>query len=75
MILQGVIDCAFLEEDGWVILDYKTDRVSDPEAFVAEYTPQLRWYTRAVGELTGQRVKEAALYSLTLDQVFPVFLG
>ncbi|MBQ8073307.1 MAG: UvrD-helicase domain-containing protein [Clostridia bacterium] len=75
MILQGVIDCAFLEEDGWVILDYKTDRVPDPEAFVAEYTPQLRWYTRAVGELTGQRVKEAALYSLTLDQVFPVFLG
>ena len=73
MILQGVIDCAFLEEDGWVVLDYKTDRVEDSEKFTEEYLPQLMWYKRAVEELTGRRVKEAALYSLTLNRVFPVF--
>ena len=26
--LQGIVDCYFLEEDGYVLLDYKTDRVS-----------------------------------------------
>ena len=70
IILQGVIDCAFREPAGWVILDYKTDRVEDPEAFVNEYTPQMMWYVRAVSELTGQPVQEAYLYSLTLGRPF-----
>ncbi len=26
-ILQGIADCLFKEQDGWVLLDYKTDRV------------------------------------------------
>ena len=26
-ILQGIADCLFEEQDGWVLLDYKTDRV------------------------------------------------
>ena len=72
MILQGVIDCAFREADGWVILDYKTDEIRDREAFVASYRPQIEWYALAVSRLTGQPVKEAALYALSLDQVFPV---
>ena len=72
MILQGVVDCAFREADGWVILDYKTDRGKSPEEMAAEYRPQLEWYARAVGEITGQPVKETALYSLSLDRVIPV---
>ena len=37
MLLQGVLDAAFLEDDGWVILDYKTDRIEDKAAFVERY--------------------------------------
>ncbi len=29
MLLQGVIDCLIETEDGYVILDFKTDRVSE----------------------------------------------
>ena len=29
LLLRGVIDLAFLEEKGWVIVDYKTDQVKD----------------------------------------------
>ena len=72
MILQGVIDCAFREGDGWVILDYKTDRGKTAEELAEEYRPQLQWYARAVEELTGLPVREAALYSLDLDEVIPV---
>lgn len=45
------MDCAFREGDGWVLLDYKTDRVEDPAAFVARYAPQLRLYAQALGEI------------------------
>ena len=72
MILQGVADCAFREGDEWVILDYKTDRGKTAEELAEEYRPQLLWYARAIGELTGQRVKETALYSLSLDRAIPV---
>ena len=72
MILQGMIDCAFLEEGGWILLDYKTDRISDEEAFVEEYRPQLDWYRVALEKLTGIRVAESWLYSLSADRAFRV---
>ena len=75
MILQGVVDCAFLEENEWVILDYKTDRNKTAEEMREEYRPQLLWYARAIRELTGKPVREASLYSLALDCVIPVAEG
>ena len=48
MIVQGIIDCAFLEGDGWILLDFKTDRIGDEAAFVEEYRPQLEWYRQAL---------------------------
>ena len=72
MILQGVIDCAFLEDGEWVILDYKTDRGKTPEEMAEEYRPQLMWYARSLSELTGQKVREASLYSLSMDCLIPV---
>ena len=72
MILQGVIDCAFREGEEWVILDYKTDRGKTAEELAEEYRPQLLWYSRAVSQLTGQRVREAGLYALSLDCLVPV---
>lgn len=72
MLLQGVMDCAFREGDAWVILDYKTDQGKTAEELREEYRPQLLWYARAMEELTGQRVKETALYSLALNELVPV---
>ena len=70
MIVQGVIDCAFQEENGWVLLDYKTDRVEDEQVFVETYRPQLAWYARAVEELTGDPVSETWLYALSKGKEF-----
>ncbi len=63
-LLQGVIDCAFQEDGGWVIVDYKTDRIEDEDAFVRRYEEQLAWYARALERITGLPVKEKALYAL-----------
>ena len=33
-LLQGVMDCVFREDDAWVLVDYKTDRIEDEQAFI-----------------------------------------
>lgn len=68
MILQGMIDCAFREGDGWILLDYKTDRIEDEAEFMEEYRPQLEWYAVALRRLTGKPVKESWLYALSVDK-------
>ena len=70
MILQGMIDCAFREGDGWILLDYKTDRIRDEQAFLEEYRPQLEWYAAALQKLTGRPVYESWLYALSVDKAF-----
>jgi ATP-dependent helicase/nuclease subunit A len=72
MLVQGIMDCAFMEGGGWVLLDYKTDRITDEDAFVEEYCPQLAWYTAALEQLTGKPVRESWLYSLSVDKAFPL---
>ena len=72
MILQGMIDCAFREGDGWILLDYKTDRIRDEKAFAEEYRPQLEWYAVALRELTGKPVKESWLYALSVDKAIRI---
>ena len=72
MILQGMIDCAFREGEGWILVDYKTDRIEDEKAFVELYRPQMEWYEVALRTLTGKPVLESWLYSLSEDKAFPV---
>ena len=72
MIVQGMIDCAFREGEGWILLDYKTDHIEDEDSFVEEYRPQLEWYAVALRELTGKPVLESWLYALSVDKAFAV---
>ncbi len=74
VLLQGVIDAAFREGDGWVLLDYKTDRITDEAAFVDHHREQLRWYARSVEAISGETVRECWLWSLSLSKAFPVAL-
>ena len=49
-VTSGVIDLAFEEDEGWVIVDYKTDAVPDPQrlAELTEFYSQVR-YTDSTG--------------------------
>ncbi|MDD3253257.1 MAG: helicase-exonuclease AddAB subunit AddA [Lachnospiraceae bacterium] len=68
VIIQGIID-AFFEEDGQLVLmDYKTDKVSKPEILMEHYKKQLDYYEHALTQMTGMRVREKIIYSLTLQQ-------
>lgn len=51
-LLEGVIDLAFVEQDRWVVVDFK----SDAEGFQpARYERQVRWYLHALSQLTGRQ--------------------
>jgi len=71
-LLQGVIDCAFTEDSAWVLLDYKTDYITDEEAFIQRYAMQLEWYARALERITGTPVKEMWLFALGKGKAYPV---
>lgn len=75
ILVKGVIDFAFEEEDGWVIVDFKTDQLDESklEQFVRFYAPQVQAYAKAWSETFGYRVKEAGLYFSSLQKY--VILG
>ncbi len=61
VMLQGVIDCCFLEDGQWVLLDYKTDRIpkgENAQLTAMRHREQLSLYARALSRLTGIPVKE-----------------
>ncbi|MFL0267149.1 helicase-exonuclease AddAB subunit AddA [Candidatus Clostridium radicumherbarum] len=64
IILQGVIDVYFLEEDGIVLLDYKTDFATEENMMDIKnrYESQLHYYTEALERMTGLPVKEKYIY-------------
>lgn len=61
VLVQGSIDCCFIEEGQWVLLDYKTDSTDDEQVIRARYEMQLRLYERALETLTGRPVKETLI--------------
>ena len=71
LLVQGIIDVWFEEEDGLVVLDYKTDQVDSPEELTEKYHAQLDYYARALERLTGKKSKRKDhlfLYAETGDK-------
>lgn len=68
VVVQGIIDAYIEEEDGLVIVDYKTDRLCHPRLLAEQYQTQLDYYRRALAQMTAKPVKEAVIYSLTMQR-------
>ncbi len=68
--LNAVIDLAFLEDNAWVVVDYKTDL--DPQRGLESYRKQLGYYSGLLETFTKLKVKESYLYFLRYSQVIKV---
>ncbi len=68
VLIQGMIDAYMEEEDGLVLVDYKTDYVESGEELLRRYRVQMQYYIRALEQVSGKRVKEAVIYSLGLKE-------
>lgn len=75
VVVQGIVDAWFTEENRIIIMDYKTDRVSDDdgeETLRERYARQLEYYARALSGATGLSVAEKWLYSFHLQRQIPI---
>ncbi|MPM72157.1 ATP-dependent helicase/nuclease subunit A [bioreactor metagenome] len=68
ILIQGVIDAFFEEEEELVLLDYKTDYVEEVEEFKKKYSLQLKYYKRALEKITEKKVKEVYIYSFHKEE-------
>jgi ATP-dependent helicase/nuclease subunit A len=67
-MIQGIIDMYFEEEDGIVLVDYKTDNVSDISVLAENYSMQVAIYKAALEKIENKKVKQSVIYSLKLGQ-------
>jgi len=72
ILIQGVIDAYWEEDEELILLDYKTDRVDTPEELEKRYRTQLQIYAEALTQLTGKRVREALICSFALERTITV---
>jgi ATP-dependent exoDNAse (exonuclease V) beta subunit len=63
-VLEGYVDLVVEEDDGLVVVDYKTDRTDgrrDLEVSATRYRPQVASYALALEEATGRPVRRCVL--------------
>ena len=69
VLTQGIIDVFWTEADGIVLLDYKTDRVTQADELVSRYKVQLDLYREALNRrFPDLKVKETWIYSFWLNE-------
>ena len=72
LMVQGITDCVFEEDGALVIVDYKTDRVTEGQELVERYHAQLETYRHALEQALDMPVRECLLYSFALDAVVEI---
>ena len=70
ILLQGVVDCALLEDDGITVLDFKTDALTagnKPEK-IALYRNQVQTYARALSKIYEMPIKASYIYFFSTEE-------
>ncbi|AZN40456.1 helicase-exonuclease AddAB subunit AddA [Paenibacillus albus] len=64
ILIQGVIDCLFEDEQGLVLLDYKTDRIQMKqwEQAAERHRFQLTLYAEAIESVIGRKINECYVF-------------
>ena len=68
VLIQGIIDAFFFEDDKVYIVDYKTDRVSSDVVLTERYGRQLSLYSEALSKITGMECGGCYIYSVHLNR-------
>lgn len=73
-MLQGIADCIFKENDGYVLVDYKTDNFKD-KSELYKYQTQLELYKAALDLILDMPVKSCYIYSFKLCEGVEIFMA
>ncbi|MBQ6400866.1 MAG: helicase-exonuclease AddAB subunit AddA [Firmicutes bacterium] len=75
VVVQGIIDCWFAEDDGLVLIDYKNSRLggeADEQVIADRYREQIRLYREALEKAEERPVKESWLYLFRAKRFIPI---
>ena len=74
LLLQGVVDCAWIRSDGITVIDFKTDYVDDKTGLtvVERYRAQIQAYCEALEKIYQLPVRDAYLYLFSIGQFVKV---
>lgn len=68
ILMQGIIDLWYKDEEGITVVDYKTDRIFEnvTETFLERYGVQLSLYKKALERITGEKVNNVYIYAVSI---------
>lgn len=74
ILLQGVVDCALIEDTGIAVLDFKTDHITESNLTqkVAQYRDQVSTYARVLAKIYEKPVKETYIYFFSSEQLIRI---
>lgn len=72
IVIKGISDCAFIEDNQLVVIDYKTDRTNSEEELKNRYLAQLNIYKKCLEMSLEIPVKETYIYSFALNKEIKV---
>ncbi|OAT72044.1 helicase-exonuclease AddAB subunit AddA [Parageobacillus thermoglucosidasius] len=81
ILVQGVIDCLFADENGLVLIDFKTDAITNrfaggwheaKQVMISRYKTQMQLYCRAVEQIWKMNVDECYLYLFDGSHLLPI---
>jgi ATP-dependent helicase/nuclease subunit A len=73
-LVEGVCDLVFQEQEGLVVVDYKTDAITADQALAqaAHHAPQLQLYGRGLAQALACPVRERLVVFTALPRAVPV---
>lgn len=69
VMVQGVIDLVLINDNGCVLIDFKTNKVSTEDDLIQKYKLQIDLYAKAISEATNKKVTSKYLYSFCLNKM------
>lgn len=74
VLLQGVVDCAIVDEDGIIIIDFKTDKVTEDtvDSITESYSLQIKTYGEALSRIYEKPIKAMKLWFFRLKRFVDV---
>jgi len=70
-VLGGAIDLVYRRDEGWVLVDYKTDFLSKKD-LIDRYGAQLEAYEFAWQSLTGEKIIEKGFFAVGSGEYIPI---
>lgn len=68
ILVQGIMDAYFEENQELILVDYKTDHVQNEVELIKRYQKQMELYKTALERGTNKSVKQVILYSFSLQK-------